>query len=104
MTISYHNHTTWSDGKATIREQIEAAKAIGLTELGISDHYVAHHGERVSWSMELRRIGEYAEAVLKGAADSGEAVVRLGIEADYFPETVDSVREVLSAIPFDYVI
>src|SRR2546421_186074 len=104
MTVSYHNHTTWSDGKPTIREQVEAARAIGLTELGISDHYVAHPGERVSWSMELSRIGEYAVAVLKETVDTRGVVVRLGIEADYFPETVDSVRDALAAIPFDYVI
>ena len=36
MLTSYHNHTTWSDGKATVAEQIVAARHAGLDELGIS--------------------------------------------------------------------
>jgi DNA polymerase (family X) len=35
---TFHNHTTWSDGKNTVREMAEAAQAIGLSYLGISDH------------------------------------------------------------------
>lgn len=33
-----HNHSTWSDGKATIREMAEAALARGLSVLAITDH------------------------------------------------------------------
>ncbi|HEX4214147.1 MAG TPA: PHP domain-containing protein [Candidatus Dormibacteraeota bacterium] len=33
-----HSHTTWSDGKASMREMAEAAKARGYSYLGITDH------------------------------------------------------------------
>lgn len=33
-----HSHTTWSDGKLSIREMAEAASQRGLTVLAISDH------------------------------------------------------------------
>jgi DNA polymerase (family 10) len=34
----FHNHTTASDGDATLEEMAEAAKALGLTYLGVADH------------------------------------------------------------------
>jgi len=35
---SIHNHTDWSDGIATLEEMVAAAKRIGWSYLGISDH------------------------------------------------------------------
>jgi DNA polymerase (family 10) len=34
----FHNHTTASDGKATLEEMAKAAKALGFDYLGIGDH------------------------------------------------------------------
>src|SRR5260370_410511 len=34
----FHNHTTYSDGDATLEEMAKAAKALGLTYLGVADH------------------------------------------------------------------
>lgn len=34
----FHNHTTASDGKATLREMAEAAQELGMQYLGIADH------------------------------------------------------------------
>ncbi len=34
----FHNHTTASDGKATLREMAEAAMELGMQYLGIADH------------------------------------------------------------------
>jgi DNA polymerase (family 10) len=33
-----HVHSTWSDGQSTIREMAEAARALGVSYLGICDH------------------------------------------------------------------
>jgi DNA polymerase (family X) len=35
---AFHNHTTASDGKASLREMAEAARELGLQYLGIADH------------------------------------------------------------------
>lgn len=103
MLTSYHNHTDWSDAACTLEQQIEGARQAGLDELGISDHYVLHPGGRqVDWTMPLDRLEEYVAAVR--SAKAAGLVLRLGIEADYFPETVDSLRERLAGKPFDYVI
>src|SRR5262249_14890528 len=76
----------------------------GLDEIGISDHYVvAPRGLRAQWSLPLDRLAEYV-AELKAAAAETDVTLRVGIEADFFPETVDELAERLAAFPFDYVI
>lgn len=105
MLTSYHNHTNWSDGAPTLAAQIQAAKEAGLDELGISDHYVLHpSGEEVEWSLPLDLLGDYVLQIRAAAAEVRGLTLRLGIEADYFPETVDELRERLAPYPFDYVI
>jgi DNA polymerase (family 10) len=38
LTGTFHCHTDWSDGGATLVEMVDAAKAAGLSYLGIADH------------------------------------------------------------------
>ena len=38
LTGTFHCHTDWSDGGATLGEMVEAARAAGLSYLGIADH------------------------------------------------------------------
>jgi DNA polymerase (family 10) len=38
LTGTFHCHTDWSDGGATLLEMVEAAQAAGLSYLGIADH------------------------------------------------------------------
>src|SRR5262249_36246823 len=35
---TFHNHTTESDGRNSLEEMVEAARALGLEYLGIGDH------------------------------------------------------------------
>jgi histidinol-phosphatase (PHP family) len=105
MLTSYHNHTTWSDGAPTLAAQIEAARAAGLDELGISDHYVLYPGgEQVEWTMPPDRLGDYVRELRAAAAETEDLTLRLGIEADFFPETVEELRTRLARYSFDYVI
>jgi histidinol-phosphatase (PHP family) len=105
MLTSYHNHTNWSDGAPTLAAQIQAARAAGLDELGISDHYTLHpSGEEVEWSMPLDLIGDYVVELRAAAQEVRGLTLRLGIEADFFPETVDVLRDRLAPYPWDYVI
>lgn len=34
----FHNHTTYSDGTASVEEMVEAARSLGYSYIGISDH------------------------------------------------------------------
>ncbi len=105
MIISYHNHTTWSDGVTTIADQIEGARRCNIDELGISDHYVLSPETRhVGWSMPVHRLDEYVEELRAAALHSQHPTVRIGLEADFFPETVENLRNCLASYSFDYVI
>jgi histidinol-phosphatase (PHP family) len=105
MLTTYHNHTNWGDGRASLAEMLAAARAAGVDELGISDHYVLYPGgQPVSWSMPLDFLDAYVAAVLAAAATSDAPVLRLGLEADFFPETVATLANRLAPFPFDYLI
>lgn len=105
MIVTYHNHTSWSDGAATLDEMIRGAQEIGIDELGISDHYtLPPDGRQFDWSMPLGFLDEYVAAVRQAAEAHDAPVLRLGIEADFYPETVELVRERLARHPFDYLI
>lgn len=105
MLTSYHNHTTWSDGAPTLAAQIHAAQQAGITELGIADHLVLHpSGEEVEWSMPPDLLGDYVLELRAAAAEVRGLTLRIGVEADYFPETVEQLRERLEPYPWDFVV
>ena len=105
MLVSYHNHTRWSDGSPTIAEMVEGARARGLDELGISDHFVLFPDRReVEWSMPLHLLGDYVAEVRDAAASAKDVQVRLGVEADYLPGTVEPLKSELGKHPFDFII
>ena len=106
MLTSYHVHSKWSDGDSKMADYIQAASDLGLDEVGISDHYVlTPDGRLLGWAMLPEALDEYVEAVQSASGEAREGVtVRLGLEADFFPETVGEVKDVLSMQPFDYVI
>lgn len=105
MLLSYHVHSSWSDGQADIPGLIHKAREIGLDEIGISDHYVLAPGRpQFNWSMGLDSLGEYVDAVQSAAGEAGNMIVRLGLEVDYIPGMEDDLHAVLASHPFDFVI
>lgn len=91
----YHVHTTYSDGVSTPRQVVEAALAMGLTELGFSDHSYTFFDE--SYCITRDRIPAYrAEIAALREEYRGRLTILCGIEQDYY-----------SAAPtdgYDYVI
>lgn len=105
MLISYHNHTDWSDGRCSLAEQIAAAITAGIDELGISDHYILDpQGEAIQWSMPVEQLDEYVAELQQAAQSVLIPRIRLGIEIDYFPETVEKTRANIARYPFDFII
>ncbi|MGB9586977.1 MAG: histidinol-phosphatase HisJ family protein [Armatimonadota bacterium] len=106
MLVSYHCHSRWSDGEGEIEDFVHAARTMRLDEFGPSDHYVLSPANKLeSWSMPLDALDAYVESVQKAAGHAGDStIVRLGLEADYFPETAEELRRIIASYPFDYVI
>jgi histidinol-phosphatase (PHP family) len=105
MLISYHNHTAWSDGRPTIQELVEGAHGAGVTELGISDHLaITPDGQFPVWSIQSEKLDAYVEDVLRTARNTDDLTIRLGVEVDFFPETLEKSMSLLSPYPFDFVI
>ena len=105
MLTSYHNHTAWSDGEGTIAEFVAAARLAGVVAVGISDHYVPlPNGGTLSWSMPLDALDGYVAEVHAVAGEYPAGAVLLGLETDYFPETITALAETLRRYPFDYII
>ena len=103
--VSYHVHSQWSDGKATIAEMIRAGAEAGLREVGMSDHSVLTSTPCPDdeWFMPPERLGEYV-AEVQAAAGLVNIPVRLGLEVDFFPDRVASIADVLQKTELDYVI
>ncbi len=100
-----HNHSSWSDGAAPLREMVEKARALGYAYLAMADHsktsYYANglSIERVfAQAKEIRAIQE--ELKREGSAFR----VLHGLEVDIMPDgTLDYPDEVLATLDYAVV-
>lgn len=108
MHASYHNHTTWSDGKGTMAETIAAARDQGLDEVGISDHLILRpDGSIHPCGIDLDRIDDYFDELEKHADASRSAdgpIVRVGAEVDWFPGARERIEATLANRALDVVV
>jgi histidinol-phosphatase (PHP family) len=105
MRTSYHNHTTWSDGSASPAAMIDSARKSGVKEFGISDHFaIAPGNSKISWALAPESLDAYIGEVQQAMLNSTDLIVRMGLEVDYFPETIEPVKNRLARYPFDYLI
>ncbi len=105
MLTSYHCHTRFSDGDCSVEDHVREGIAVGLDELGISDHYILHPGRIIEWSMPVDGLPEYMDALRAAQEMAGQSLkIRFGLEADYIPESAEKLGVTLAKYPFDYVI
>lgn len=109
----YHIHTTLCrHAEGEPRRYVEAAIALGMTEMGFADHLPFAGGFRPGygvrdddWSMGLDELDGYVTLVRDLAREYRDDVrILLGIEADYVEETIVETASLLEQYPFDYVI
>lgn len=96
-----HNHSTWSDGTASIREMAEAARAMGMTYFGLCDHSRA---AAYAGGLSIERVREqHAEIDRINAEYAGSFRVLKGIEVDILADgALDYPDEVMRS--FDLVV
>jgi DNA polymerase (family 10) len=96
----FHNHTTASDGSASLEEMVEAARTLGYRYIGISDH--SQSAFYANGLKEDRIRDQHAAIDALRARVSGIAIFK-GIEADILADgSMDYPDEVLAR--FDFVI
>ena len=101
LTGTFHCHTDWSDGGATLGEMVEAARAAGLTYLGIADHSRA---AAYAGGLSVDRVRrQWAEIDALNEALAGSFRVFKGTECDILGDgSLDFPDDVLAG--FDYVV
>jgi len=101
LTGTFHCHSDWSDGGATLAEMADAARAAGLSYLGIADHSKA---AAYAGGLSVERVRRQWEAIDALNAGFGSSF-RLfkGTESDILADgTLDFPDDLLAG--FDYVV
>ncbi|MGZ0656915.1 DNA polymerase/3'-5' exonuclease PolX [Coraliomargarita sp. W4R72] len=95
----FHNHTTASDGRASIEEMAEGAQALGFDYLGLADHSQAsYQANGLSDERVLKQIEQ-----IRAFNESGESPVHIfsGIECDILPDgSLDLEDATLAALDY----
>ena len=95
----FHNHTTASDGKATLAEMAEAARELGLQYLGIADHSKSSFQANGLDANRLRK--QIAEIRALNETFGGEFRVFAGSEVDILKEgDLDFDDEMLAELDY----
>lgn len=91
-----HGHTTWSDGRASLEEMAEAARARGYDYLAITDHGPA---VRVANGLDADRLRAQAEAIAEVNARYDDLTLLTGCEVDILADgELDLPAEVLASL------
>jgi DNA polymerase (family 10) len=101
LTGTFHCHTDWSDGGATLEEMAKAAQLRGLKYLGIADH---SRTARYAGGLTVERVRDQWAAIdaLNARFDATFRLFK-GTECDILADgTLDYPDEVLDG--FDYVV
>ncbi len=106
IQADYHVHTPRCKHAAGPMEAyVEAAIALGLPELGFSDHNPLPRGIGASVRMDEAELEAYVADVLRlRDRYRGAIVIRLGLEMDYVEGLEDYCAAQARAYPWDYLI
>src|SRR6185437_15841169 len=92
-----HMHTTATDGRATLEEMAEAAKALGYEYVAITDHSKA---QAMNFGLDEKRVVEFADMVRK-INERGDLGIRIfaGLECDILKDgALDLAWDALAAL------
>ena len=103
----YHLHTLFSpDGKNSPEEMCRAALEKGLTEIAVTDHYEFYQAgvfrDKPFTSEHMRAQQRELERCRELFA--GKLTIRRGVEIGQPQCNPEAARELMEAVPFDYVI
>jgi histidinol-phosphatase (PHP family) len=101
----YHMHTPLcrhATGEPS--EFAKRAAAIGLDEIGFSDHSPMRRDDFDDWRMRADQLDEYVAKVRRAQKEFPQLTIRLALEVDYLPGHEDWIRDLAARHPWDYFI
>ncbi len=105
---NYHTHTyLCHHAEGTVREYVESAIAGGYRVLGFSDHAPYTYGGVYDsfFRMFPCEMDAYISELLALRAEFKDKIdIKIGYEAEYYPEYFDALIERVCAYPCDYLI
>lgn len=108
MLANYHTHTyRCRHAVGEDREYVEKAIERGLQVLGFSEHVPMpfFDGHESRFRVPYALLEDYVNSVLALRAEYKDRIdVRLGFEAEYYPDLFESMLEALRPYPMDYLI
>jgi histidinol-phosphatase (PHP family) len=101
----YHTHTPLCrHAEGEPEAYVEAAIALGLREIGFSDHSPMPEDDFDDWRMKIGEFPRYLEMVDTARSKYPEIPVKLGLEVDYVEGRQDWCAELAEMAGFDYLI
>ena len=108
MLENFHTHTTrCGHAVGEDRAYVETAIARGLHTLGFSEHVPMPFpdGHESSFRVPMRLLEDYVTSVLfLRDAYRNEIDIRLGFEAEYYPDLFETMLDMLRPYPVDYLL
>ena len=105
LPADYHIHTPLCR-HATGQPAAYAARAValGLAEIGFSDHSPMRRDDFDDWRMRFNQLDEYVASVRQAQRDFPDLTIRLALEVDFLPGQEEWIRELATRHPWDYFI
>ncbi|MFN8524402.1 MAG: histidinol-phosphatase HisJ family protein [Chloroflexota bacterium] len=107
--VDYHIHTArCGHASGEMQAYVDQAIRVGLPEMGFSDHIFMYwlDPERRDPELAMREdeFTQYVEDVDALRRRHSEIEIRLSVEADFIPGAEETLKRILDAHPFDYVL
>src|ERR1043166_2271043 len=105
LPADYHMHTPLcrhAVGEPT--EYAARAVALGLGEIGFTDHSPMRRDDFDNWRMRADQLDDYVDKVRRAQRDHPQLTIRLGLEVDFIPGHEDWIRELAARHSWDYFI
>ena len=101
ITGAVHNHSTYSDGEASVEAMAQACRDLGFTYFGIADHSQTAAYAKGLWPETVAK--QHKEIDALNAKYNGQFRIFKGIESDILNDgSLDYEEEVLKS--FDYIV
>ena len=105
MPPDYHMHTPLCrHATGEPAEYAAQALAVGLSEIGFSDHSPMRQDDFDNWRMRLDQLDDYVEKVRRAQKDHPALQIRLALEVDWLPGHEAWIRDLAARHSWDYFI